>query len=122
MFKSIYTTVVSNIQKALGEGSGWIIDSVIEHNISISKYNLLAGSSYIKLPKELDHPRKALINIQNVDDNECFKLSLVGYLNFADRNPTRITKPDKEFSKMLHFKVIKFSVKVRDIHKILKKK
>ena len=32
--------------------SGWIIDSVIDHNINISKYNPLAGSSYIKLPKE----------------------------------------------------------------------
>ena len=47
-----------NIQKSLGKGSGWIIDSVIEHNISISKYNPLAGSIYIKLLKELDHPRK----------------------------------------------------------------
>ena len=24
-------------------------------------------------PKELDHPKKGLINIQNIDDNECFK-------------------------------------------------
>ena len=36
----------------------------INHNINISKYNPLAGSSYIKLPKELNHPRKGLINIQ----------------------------------------------------------
>ena len=33
---------------------------VIDHNINVSKYNPLAGSSYIKLPKELDHPRKGL--------------------------------------------------------------
>ena len=31
----------------------------------------------IKLPKELDHPRKGLINIQNIDDNECFKGTLM---------------------------------------------
>ena len=73
MFQSIYTTIIINIQKSLGKVSGWIIDSVIDHIISISKYNFLAGSSYIKLPKELDHPRKGLINIQNNDDNECFK-------------------------------------------------
>ena len=48
----------------------------MEHNIIISKYNPLAGGSYIKLPKELDHPRKGPINIQNIGDNECFKLSL----------------------------------------------
>ena len=39
VFKSIYTTVISNIQKSLGKSSGWIIDSVIDHTISISKYN-----------------------------------------------------------------------------------
>ena len=71
VFKSIHTTIIANIQKSLGIGSGWITDSVIDHNISISRYNPLAGSSYIKLPKELDHPRKGLINIQNTDDNKC---------------------------------------------------
>ena len=59
-------------RKVLGRGSGWITDSVIDHNIDISKYNPLAGSCYIKLPKESDFPRKGLINIQKIDDNECF--------------------------------------------------
>ena len=64
VFKSIYTTIISNMQKFLGHGSGWIIDSVIDHTTSISKYNTLAGSGYVKIPRELDHPRKGLINIQ----------------------------------------------------------
>ena len=42
---------------------GWINNSVVHHTINTSKYNLLAGSSYIKLPKELDKPKKGLINI-----------------------------------------------------------
>ena len=79
MFQSIYTTVVSNIQESLGIGSGWITDSFIDHNISISKYNPLAGSSYVQLPKELDYPRKGLITIQNIDHNECVKWCLVRY-------------------------------------------
>ena len=53
MFQWIYTTIIANIQKYFGKGSGWIIDSIIDHTISISKYDSLAGSSYIKLPKEL---------------------------------------------------------------------
>ena len=72
-FQSIYTTIISNIQKSLGKGSGWIIDSIFDHIIGISKYNTLAGSSYIKLPKELDHPRNRLISIQYIDDSKCFK-------------------------------------------------
>ena len=43
VFQSIYTTIIRNIQKLLGNGSGWIIDSAIDHTISISKYNSLAG-------------------------------------------------------------------------------
>ena len=62
-----------------------------------------------------------MINIQNIDDNECFKWSIVRYLHPADRNPARITKAHQEFAKKLHFKDIKVPVKVRDIHKIEKK-
>ena len=119
VFQSIYTTCfISNIKKSLGKGSGWIIDSVIDHTISISQWNPLAGSSYIKLPKELDHPRKEFFNIQNIDGNECFKWCLVRYLNPADHHPPRITKADKDFAKTLDFKNINFPVKIRDIHKI----
>ena len=65
--------------KILRKCSGWIIDSVIDDNINISKYNPVAGSSYIKLEKEVDHPRKGFINIQNIDNTECLKWSLVRY-------------------------------------------
>ena len=41
MFQPIYTTIITNKQKSLGKGSGW----------RISKYNSLAGSSYIKLER-----------------------------------------------------------------------
>ena len=82
---------MKNTRKSSLEDSGWIIDSVIDHIISISKYNPLAGSSYIKLTKELNHPRKGLINIQNIDDNECFQWSIVRYLNHANHHPERIT-------------------------------
>ena len=54
----------------------WIQIPLLPRNIDISKYSLLAGSSYIKLLKELDHPRKSLINIQNIGNNDCFKLYL----------------------------------------------
>ena len=48
VFQSIYTTIITNIQKSFEKGSGWIIHSTIDYTISISKYNPVAGSSYIK--------------------------------------------------------------------------
>ena len=47
VLKSVYTVIIAYIQKSLGKGSGWIIDSVIDHPYSISKYNPLSGSSFI---------------------------------------------------------------------------
>ena len=66
-FESIYTTVISNMRKSIEI----IDDTVLDHNINILMYNPSASSSYFKLPKELDQPKKGLINIKNIDDDEC---------------------------------------------------
>ena len=47
---SIYSNIISNIQKSLGNHSCWIIDLPIADNINISKRNFLDGSGYTKLP------------------------------------------------------------------------
>ena len=60
-FESIYTTTISNLQKSSGKGSNWITDSVINHNINTSNYI----------------QKRGLINVQNIDDMECFKRYLV---------------------------------------------
>ena len=119
--ESVYTTIISNIQKSLGNVLGWIIDSVIEQNISILKYNPLAGSSYIKLSKQLDYLRERLINIHNRDDNKSFKWCLVRYLHPKDQYPARITKAEKDVFKKPDFHNIKFLVETRDIEKLEKK-
>ena len=94
-FDSIYSTITSNIEKSLG--SGWVIDLVLDYNINILKYNPLAGSSYIRLAKELNHPKKGLTNIQNIDRNECFKWCLVKYLHPADHHLSEIRKGGRLF-------------------------
>ena len=65
------------MQKMLRKGPGWIVDSVLDYTINISKYKPSSGSSYSKLLKELDHPEKSLIDIQNLDNNGSFKWCLV---------------------------------------------
>ena len=85
---------------------------------AINIQSIILQLEEVKLPKELDHPRKGLINIQKTDYNECSIQCLVRYLNPADYNPRRITKADKHFAKKLDFKDIKFPAKIRDTHKI----
>ena len=99
---------------------GWITDSLIDHTINISKHKSLCGSNYIKLPEELRRPRKGLINIHNIDNNECLKCFLVRYLHPPDHHSARIRKFDKDFARKCDFKDIKFHVKIRNIHKVEK--
>ena len=100
--------------------SGWIIDSVIDHNIDISKDNPLVGSIYISFSKQWDHLRKGLVDIQDIYDNEFFKWCLVGYLHPADCDQARIAKADKDFSERLDFKDTKLPAKVDNTHIIEK--
>ena len=64
----------------LSEGSGWLFELVLLHNINIVSYFPLRGTSYIKLPVELRHPMKSLVNPKN-EDNRCFLWCHNRYLN-----------------------------------------
>ena len=79
------------IDNWINEGSGWVIEEILNQYLSVSVYSPLIGSTYIKLPDELKHSKKGLINIEN-DDNKCFLLCHVRHLNLIDKNPQRITK------------------------------
>ena len=46
-FESIYSMIISNVQKYFGKGLRWIVNSVADHTVHISKCKLLRGSSYI---------------------------------------------------------------------------
>ena len=99
---------------------GWIIDSVTDHTMDISKYKLSSGSNNFKFTKELGHLEKDFINIQNIDNNECLKWCLVRYVNPVYHHPARIRKVNKNYTRKLDFKNIKFTFKIWDTHKGLK--
>ena len=47
LFQSIYTTnIITNIQESLWKGSGWIIDSVIDHINSILSLLVLNSADH----------------------------------------------------------------------------
>ena len=68
-----------------------------ENFFSNSKVEIIINES------DIDDVFQSII-VQNIDENECFKWSIVKYLNPADCNPERITKAHKEFAKKLGFK------------------
>ena len=109
--------ILNMIAKWISEGSGWTIESVDNHYLNIVQYQPMKGSSYIKLPQELRHHRKGLINMKN-DDKECFRWCHIRYLNPQDKNPQRIKKSDKEFIKKLDYSGIEFPVATKQYNKI----
>ena len=64
--------ILNKIAQWISEGSGWTIQSIENHYINIVNYSPLKGSSYIKLPQELQNSAKGLINMKN-KDNKCFR-------------------------------------------------
>ena len=93
--------------------SGWIIDRVDNIAIEICNYEPLAAGSYFKLPEELNHSRKGLINIQNRDDNKCFKWCHVRLINPKKSHPERRTNEDKEIEASLEYSSITFPMDAR---------
>ena len=71
VIESIYITIILN---TLEKGSVWIIDSAIYHIIHISKYNPIAGSSYVK---RIRASKKGLINNHR---------KITNLKNFLERN------------------------------------
>ena len=74
-----------------------------------------------RITKRIRPSKKGLINIQNIDDNECFKWCLVRYLNSADHHPPRITAAGKDFAKKLDFKDTNFQLKLETFIKLKKR-
>ena len=110
--------ILNKIAQWISEGSGWTIQSIENHYINIVNYDPLKGSSYIKLPQELQNS-KGLINMKN-KDNECFRWCHIRHLNPQDKDPQRIKKTDKQYIEKLDCSSIEFPVTVKQINKIEK--
>ena len=69
----------------IGEGSGWIVDTIEDMYLDVANYESLPGSSYIILPPELNNLKKGLLNLKN-KDNECFKWCQSRFVNPQDKH------------------------------------
>ena len=65
------------------------------------------------MPKELNNPRKGLINLRNID-NKCFLWCHVRHLNPVDGHSTRMKKEDEKIADTLNYSGISFPVSTKD--------
>ena len=112
-----FQEIIYRLDNWVSNGSGWIVEEIISQYLNLSTYLPLSGSTYIKFPKELNHPMKGLINIQN-NGNKCFLWCHVRHLNLDGVKLERITKKDKEIVKNLGYSNVDFPVSKKDYGKI----
>ena len=120
--------LINRISEWISEGSGCVIKSVVKHEIVISKYQALRGSSYLPLPEKIKS-KKATINIKkkimNALDGAIWRSYFL--LNktpsgFQNNNKKKQTKKKKKKKKKqidrVKYDQIDFPVKIKDIPKI----
>ena len=112
-----FKEILYRIDNCINEGSGWVVDLVNSECLNMSAYAPLLGSSFIRLPDKLNHPKKGLINIRN-DDNRCFLWCHVRHLNPVDDHATRITGEDRRIADTLDYSDVTFPVSEKDYGKI----
>ena len=113
-----FEEILYRLDNWINEGSGWIIELINGQYLNISTYTPLLGSGdFIKLPKELNNPKKGLINIRN-NDNKCFLWCHVRHLDPINDHSTRIKKEDKRIADTLNYANINFPVSAKDYGKI----
>ena len=112
-----FQEIIYRVDNWISHGSGWIVEEIINQFLNVRSYLLLGGRTYIKLPIELSHPMKGLINTKN-NDNKCFLWCHVRHLNLNGAKLKRITKKNKEISKDLNYSSVDFPVSKKDYGKI----
>ena len=104
------------IQNFQNRGSGWQFDRVEHLDININPYNPLSASSYIELPSSL-YMKKAIINVKNENDNECFKWAVTSAVFPAKEHGERLSKRMREDSEKFDWTGIEFPVSLKQIDK-----
>ena len=95
------------------KGSGWKFEVIERLDINIDPFNPLSASSFIPLPTAL-FTKKAIINVKNEHDNECFKWAVTSAV-FPRKNPQVLTETVRENAKTFDWTGIRFPVSLKQI-------
>ena len=112
-----FQEIIYRLDNWISHGSGWVVEEIYNQYLNVSSHLPLSGSTYIKLPAELQHPMKGLINIQN-NDNKCFLWCHVRHLNLDGKKLERIRMIDKETVEKLNYEGVNFLVLKKDYGKM----
>jgi len=90
-FDEMFRELSCQLDRFTTMGSGWTFENITEFTLHISHYRPLVGSSYKPSPDFIVN-KKAVINVENRWDNECFKWSILSALHVTENHSHRLTK------------------------------
>ena len=119
LFDAMTELQLEKVARFEGEKSGWQFDRVEYFDIHINPFEPLSGTSYIPLPKVLAE-KKAIINVKNENDNECFKWAVTSAVFPKEKDGQRLNDEMRENSEKFDWSGMEFPVTLRDIAKFEK--
>ena len=119
LFNVMTSRLIELSQQFQNQGSGWQFRKVESLDINIDPFESIYGSSYIPLPKKIAD-KKAIINVKNLNDNECFKWAVTSAIYTAKNIPERLNKNMRDNSEKFNWKGIEFPVSLKQIVKFEK--
>ena len=120
----IYHDMISEILEEMqkveqAEGSGHVFLEVENLTLHTDIWDPIKASSYIDLPDELKN-KKAIINMQNKDNNKCFLWCVLRALNPKNKDAGRIDGDLKSKENTLNMEGIAYPVSLKDINRFEK--
>ena len=99
--------ILEKIQQSQNNGSGWVFENVESFDINYS---------YISLLKKLEG-KKAVIDVRNKNDHECFKWAITSTIYQREKDPQRLNKEIRNNSRNFNWDGIDFPVSIKQIDK-----
>ena len=119
LYRQMIDTIEQKIQLMEAVESRWVFHSVIKLEMYTVVHKPLKGGSYIKLPKEIA-TKKAVVNMKNTKDDQCFLWCVLRALNPVERDKERIDGKLKSKIDTVNMGDIRYPVSLKDVSKFEK--
>lgn len=108
--KNVIELIMRELEEFQERDSGWALVNVVNLGVNINQYTAQLGSSFIKLPPQIER-KQACINVKNNDD-ACFAWAVMSALHPVEKDPQRVSKYP-HYSNVLKLKGIRFPMTMK---------
>ncbi|GFW86630.1 uncharacterized protein TNCV_4334141 [Trichonephila clavipes] len=114
LYDDMSEKIVKESEDFEGRDSGWTLDEILRLEVRTNRYSPFRGSSsFIEVPKQIAET-KAIINVINKKDSQCFMWSILAALYPNTSNPNKTSSYVPHLNK-LNFDGISFPTPLNEI-------